>query len=510
MKGFLKGILMIAIALCIFWCYSSKASAEEYEYSYDFSYTSYVDDPYIDWHQRHWILKSTGPFCFYISSENGVPVLFILMSADVEVEAFLRTSYKDEEIGITDSHNTTTWSYKHQKLYFEYLSNVESLSLISVPIFKDLETAENYLITLDDEEKVNKFVPEWEDAQTNNSFWLSNFIADNSINCTWSGLACDSPVIQEEINNYENSYVKVEFYYCPLDELGNVVSYSEYSYYKVSDNGFFIPWEEAQSNNNMRYLQYMKVIPYYYNLDDTTARLYMGQYSIVYYNPDGTLSYYSQNQNEITGGQGGKRRDTKYLNDFFLTGVEINKTLFSNMLITWTGTTVLPLVPDNDTQVIATYCFYDNTMNVNVAEYKTTTIGSGSVKIDYIALSELCEKNGWVWDCQIRLTPTYLSNGILYIGEQSVVDLNTGIVTNESDSGGGTVIKEDVTGVNNLDTDNLLQYSSYAFSIIKGLVNSMGTLPALYATVFAFLPSIFIQSMGVILIIAIVLRVLGR
>lgn len=384
----------------------------------------------------------------------------------------------------------------------------------SFPIFDSKEALKTYLATGDDSGQVNKLKPDFDDAEFDSGLSFNRFMADNQISASWQGIVHSvSSVIQQEISASENAFVVVDFAYALKDYPTTVTTGVRHSqYYKISDNGFCIDWEDVQSENSVEYLYYIKVTPYYYVSDKTTGFLKYGNSSVAYYNPDGTLSKYTTTQNNASNSASSLREGTRYLNDFFLSGVAINTRLSSDMIITWTGTTTLPLVPDSDTLVIASYCAYggDGTTTLNTFEYKTTTINSGSVVIDYLAISRECEEKGYVWDCEIRLTPCYTIDKVLYIGEQTVVNCNTGNITNESDDGNGTISKDDVTGLGNFDIDNITQYASYAFNLLSSLVNSMGSLPALFGTVFCFIPSFYIQAIGALLLIILILRVLGR
>lgn len=391
----------------------------------------------------------------------------------------------------------------------------------NIPLFDTYEAALSFVRDGDTSGQINKpevgiSVPDISTTQANQSISLLDFSADNQINVSWSGIT-EQKNFSDEVETTNNSFVTVDFGFADKDNPSNVILKSYDRAFKINDLGFYIPINDVLTLSEGKYLQYIKVTPYHYNLDDVTGRLYKGNASYAYYDSEQNLSWYDEVKIDIANISGaGKRRGTVYLSNFYLSGVSVsNYDLLGTRKISWTGTTKdadVILVPDDDTAVIVTYIVYNNDSDKSTTPmtYSTTTIGEGSIHVNYAKLIEESENNDFFWNGKIRLTPTYLSNGILYIGEQTVIDLSDNSITNEGTSEDGSLLQEDMSNAAYIDSNSITNYTNTFINYLKVLVSQLGQLPALYSAVFSFLPSIYIDSIGVMFLLILILRILGR
>lgn len=205
-----------------------------------------------------------------------------------------------------------------------------------------------------------------------------------------------------------------------------------------------------------------------------------------------------------------------YLNDFYLKNVSVGKMdILGRRNISWTSTTrdadVL-LVPDSDTIVVASFMVVNNDEESSTTqnEYKTVTIGSCGFQFLIEDIFEITDNQDCKWDGKLRLCPMYYSNGYLYVGELTVIDVLNDKVTNEGLDDEGNLKQEDVTPDATIDNNTIVNYTNTFLSYLKTLVSQIGELPSLFAVVFAFIPGIYLNVIGIIFIIILILRVLGR
>lgn len=205
-----------------------------------------------------------------------------------------------------------------------------------------------------------------------------------------------------------------------------------------------------------------------------------------------------------------------YLNDFYLKNVSVGKMdIFGKRNISWTSTTrdadVL-LVPDRDTLVVATYIVENNDAENTTTpyEYKTVTIGANGFQFEVSDIFDMTDNSDCKWDGKLRLCPIYYSNGYMYVGELTVIDVLNDKVINEGVDDEGNFKQEDVTPDATVDNNTMVNYTNTFLSYLQTLIGQIGELPSLFAVVFAFIPAIYLNVIGVIFIIILILRVLGR
>lgn len=355
--------------------------------------------------------------------------------------------------------------------------------------------------------------------QGNNSIKLIDYNVTKDFKAVWSGL--DGIGSQSSTH----SFIEFEVGYALSSSPGNVSSKSVVKERcLVSSGSFQIPSSYVQADSN-KYVLYVKATPYHYNGDDPTFRLYRGSPSYKYFDENGDPSWDYTDTSDVISGGGGLRRGTVNLTDFLLSGVSVKDSLLGYSTITWTGTTKdsdLLFVPESDTAVIATYILTNKEgekYKYTPVTYGTTTINAGKININVAKLVDEAQKSGEVWDMEIRLTPTYTSNGILYIGEQTVCHMTNKTVKNETTNPDGSlkidditdnIVPGDVDGKVEITADDLAGYTNTFVSFLKGLINAMGQIPQLIGTVFSFLPDMYRNAIGILFIVILILRILGR
>ena len=216
--------------------------------------------------------------------------------------------------------------------------------------------------------------------------------------------------------------------------------------------------------------------------------------------------------------------DTVTLNDFFLSNVKLVKEfVVSNVgyyKITWNGTTRssdLVFIPDSDTAVIAVIILTDSFGNISNKTVATTTIGKGFFRFNIDELLDYEDESSLYWDGFIYVMPTFKRNGDLYMGQYSVVNaLNGDIYQDTIDESDGSLHRELVSSENtaavsgSFSSSSLIDYVNEGFNFLNSLVVMMKDFPALVAAVFQFIPSVYINAIGVMLIIMLIARILGR
>lgn len=355
--------------------------------------------------------------------------------------------------------------------------------------------------------------------QGNNSIKLIDFNVDKNFKASWSGL----DGIGSQTSKY--SFIEFEVAFSSNTSPGNVLTKKVVKERcSISKGSFQIPSEYTTFDSNS-YVLYVKATPYHYNGDNPSHRLYKGSVSYKYFNNDGTPSLDYSDSTDLPSGGGGIRRGTVNLTDFLLSGVSVKDSLLGYSTITWTGTTKdndLLFIPESDTLVIASYILTTKNgddYKYTPVTYTTTTINAGKINVNVAKLVEEAQKSGEAWDMQIRLTPAYTSNGILYMGEQTVCHMTDKSVKNETTTPDGSIKIDDVTnnvvpgdvdGKVEITADDLAGYTNIFVSFLKGLISAMGQIPQLLGTVFSFLPDMYRNAIGILFVVILILRILGR
>ena len=482
-----------------------------------------------------------------------------------------RDFYQDDVLENHDTGYTALRYYIDVDSYSSYGSEHTIFNKIyNFKIFETEQDARRYLETGDTSGWINEddFILTYtelqdaiDNAQCNSEISFIDFSADNSVFASWAGLDgvtdfhidYETGHFTEEPGTYENAFIKVEFGYADKNNAGVLASSQiNRQIYMVKDGSFSIPMSsilEGKSENY--YLLYLKATPYVYNNDDVTARLYEGNSEFVYFDPDQNVSWRDVVKAGLSG-SAGSRRGTVFLNDFYLSDVICKRNFEGTYTISWSGSTKdsdLLFIPREDTLVMSFYTLFDKqgnlvnlepgnsnnrfvswlyglgagsfwgsgleaTMNAfNILE--TVRISDNSVTVQVKQLLNLVDNSEYAWDGTIGVSPAYYDHGMLYIGQTTYVNLATGSVVNEGVNEDGSLKYEDVTqhgsgGTGGFSASDLLNNTNIFYSYLSGVVSGMGQLPAMFAAVFSFLPAIYINSIGILLVLILLLRLLGR
>lgn len=354
---------------------------------------------------------------------------------------------------------------------------------------------------------------------------LLDFTANNSIRASWSGLTKGTLEL-------EDTYVVVEFVYKPID--GNtlvtpVVTVTYDEIFDISAGGFFVSWLDLQNYDSNYYLSCMKVTPV--GTDSASGITYKGQTSSILYDTTGSVIVSSLNDEafgSIHGG-GGAENGTEILSDFYLDGVRIVKSpLVEIDTIKWnrcTNNVEYLTVPDSDTLVLCSVVLYDSDLNIVIEEYASTTIGEGQIKVNWGDLEQKYSESDYMWNYEVRLTPGYRIDNKLCIGQQTVINIANSTILNEGIDSDDNFVMDDVTddyadwsdnsildNASNFmsDSEGFAKYVSTFFGFVYSLVGLMGDIPLIIGTVFSFLPSFYSDMLGMVFIIIVICRVLGR
>lgn len=204
--------------------------------------------------------------------------------------------------------------------------------------------------------------------------------------------------------------------------------------------------------------------------------------------------------------------------DFYLSNVKLSKDLIGYYKISWQGTTRssdLIYVPDSDTLVVAAIALEDSSGNIINQEVASTTIGKGYFYFDVDKLLDQDRESAYYWDGMIYLMPTFTKEGDLYMGQYTVVDALSGdIYRDVLDKDNETVHRDPVEPSGSSDSSfgisSMSDYISTGFNFLSDLIKMMGSFPALFASVFQFMPDIYVKAIGTMLIVIFIGRILGR
>lgn len=472
------------------------------------------------------------------------------MRYDTVLDYYLYCNYRRDSDALqlswgTESNPKTDY-FSEASEFFLYSADLDEFLETDGYVFDSLSSARAYFLygntggVLKEPDDSIGYDPDLDSARDSALTVLIDFKADSSIGCTWSGLDGATDIDYETGERVEattrNAFIAFEFGISSYSNPGKVYKVVKYDkYIRVSKKSMYVD-SSSILNPSTSYLLYVKATPYTYSNDDINGRLRKGYSSYVYFNSDGKPSWTDVTKDQVDDDDSpdGRRRGTVNLSDFYLKDVQMKNGFLSNLnekisdilslgrvTIFWSGTTKdtdLLLVPDSDTVVVVTYIVTNPDLSYTVKTYDTCTIGKGKIYIDYGKLVNESENNNYSWDGDIWLTPAYTVNGLLYTGEPTIVNIGDGTVRRPVPNDDGSIREEDVTpdpsnpGLNNSDNiiSDLLSYGKTFTSFISSLITSLGALPSLFSAVFSFLPSIYYETFGVLLIVVLILRILGR
>lgn len=404
----------------------------------------------------------------------------------------------------------------------------------NVPIFSTIEDAEKYFINGDDSGILNK--PDYENISTyDDTFGLTGFTADNTITASWTGTTHD-----DKASEYAEMFVELTAGYAYIEAPGQVVTTEPYvGEYLIADKTFTKLRSELEVTDETLFLRCLKVTPYYKYESGWLSTPYKGVPSYVYLNPDGSLDSID------TGEDNYVVEDTT----FYLKNVSATYTggsyIFgeSQKQIYWSGTSkdsLLGSVPPEDTLVVVCFVGYDENLNTKIFSYEELceyklgmTLNDIRIKRGWNNTSnsftfytdtafEMLEGQGYTFDGEVLLYPFFTLDGVLYEGRCSVVNVVNGeikeIITDKDGNQEEVIIKPPETdsdgnvsgGGNDFAVGDIGDAPSYMLNLLNAFMGLIGAVPNLLSAVFPFLPIEIIYLISSGLVVAVIMRILGR
>ncbi len=213
--------------------------------------------------------------------------------------------------------------------------------------------------------------------------------------------------------------------------------------------------------------------------------------------------------------------------DFYLTDVNLKKPPVLNIgkpyyTITWTG--INRTLPDIDEKHKGVNIYFNMHDKYDESNIKRVHVDHAYIYgKKYILKTEKIEEIEELYDMsfegEIILIPYYAENQREYYGYEERINVYSGAIVSSGlniDEEENEYIeeierqKDYVNNSNIVNSENIGDYVGYAFTYVKDISKSIGQLPDLISKVFGFMPDIYFNVLAIALIIAVVLRILGR
>lgn len=378
--------------------------------------------------------------------------------------------------------------------------------------------------------------PDYENISTDDdTFKLTGFNADNTITASWTGTTHD-----DKSEEYAEMFVELTAGYAYVDAPEQVVATEPYvGEYDIADKTFTKLCSELEVTDETLFLRCLKVTPYYKYESGFLSTPYKGVPCYVYLNADGSIDSVD------TGEDNYVVEDTT----FYLKNVTATYTggsyLFgeSQKQIYWSGTSkdsLLSSVPPEDTLVVVCFVGYDENLNTKIFSYEELceyelgmTLNDIRIKQGWYTTSnsftfytdtafEMLEGQGYTFDGEVLLYPFYTLDGVLYEGRCSVVNVVNGEIKEVITDGDGNqeevIIKPPETdsdgnvsnGGNDYTIDDIGDAPTYMLNILGAFMGLIGAVPNLLGAIFPFLPVEIRYLISAGLVVAIIMRVIGR
>lgn len=462
-----------------------------------------------------------------------------------------RLNAKYEVINTTSSSSSQNfYNLDHIKNggYVQFVCSVWKPLETNIPIFSTLDQAENYFLTGDKTGQINKPDLNLDDNEfLKSDLGLHDFIGSNYVNAMWSNelttiLGMHDIFVDVSVG-YSN--IKSPDIILRIDNIDSDIPLSDYMWTKKLSS---IPVPDKDM-----FIRYIRFTPYYYKSDPGYYE--HGKSSYIYLTRNGDLDYvYSEpteDSNNASHGGGGSNEgnhsiidkdisdyDTYSehltLPDFKLSDVSYS-IVGSYLTIKWIDVTEpgeILFVPDNMTQVACFGYEYDINLKPSTFDFipdKRVTIGDHKISINLDKMFKKYEENDLEWDFKIHLTPIFAREDRdgklrLYSGGEIIVDVVKGEINDVYyDENGNEIINQigtesklgdmigDIISPSEdsenpgfvLTFDNLMSLFSGFPQLITSLINFVGSIPGLLASVFSFLPSSIASCVSLLCIVSI-------
>lgn len=552
MKENLKIIVVLLIALFVFgYCshdVNAEESTEEYPYVESFVYggTSYDREGNVTATvTRNYIVKSAGEFdilafkyyedatskgeafirvncSFYIVPLNGNsnPVYVsddggatwnehklsstkVARSADSDEYVNLSCYGGWHSLWITDMYNDGNGLYRS---FSGYITHPCHFASSNWGVNEVLYNYANENTNVYNEQHSIEF--DWETALENNTVALDGFCASyvgDTVATSWTGIS--SRVA--DISDYKNMYVLLSL---GFKRAGESEIYHDTVFLKYSDMGGGVSVSKYLPADDMD-LYSVKATPYYYSGDDLSNTCYSCIPSYVYFGPQSfDESMIDDNVN------------LGYLQDVTWTLDTTDTMPFTQYdIVTWSvdvpddDTQIEVIIKDTDSGTQSTLHTYDGLIFYNDGRFTIDRVVTGADchdeiyirKIKYDYDRRVYYVGGWT-----RIICKPAGGNIITTGSMNKDDTNTfdkDIMSDDSYDYGMSI---DGTYDDKLDwTDNVALEDmsiNWLMDFMTGIVNSLGAVPKFIATIFGFLPTPIIYTLGGLLVICVLLRILGR
>jgi len=365
-------------------------------------------------------------------------------------------------------------------------------------------------------------------CEVDNEFVLKGFQPDadgNTISATWTGASKDLSLF-EETNVYFQigTGIRGESYItCSMesDTLFDIIPISDFNF------NFALSYLEKQHIYSEHYVSCLRVIPTY----KVNGKLVRGNYIDIFLNEDGFIS--SMDKDGYV--------DIVDLDDFYFYDVNISKPLetnlgIANFDISWSGTSYDSVIAERDENGLAIENFVDVTLigltvKNGVGDYKAfllsdytdslilvrnqNTYNGNTFTINLEECVKICESEGYTFTGDVYLVPSYRKNDTIYRGLTKIVSLTHETVTDPNTppsdgggNGGGDIDLPPIPDVG--DIGSVGNVFDYMISLFKSFMSGVGQVPSLLSSLVPFIPSQIIGLLCLGLLVAIILRLLGR
>lgn len=369
---------------------------------------------------------------------------------------------------------------------------------------------------------------EWEDGikplpERDETLQFVDFQSDEWVRASWTGTTHDDKIGTD----YDSITYEVRFSYARVGGRPDDIQEEEvWTRDGIVSSG---TWSRKYSllthENEELYLRYVKFTPLAHK-GEFTCR---GKTEIQKFTENGEED---PREDELT---------YKQVDDFYLKGLstEYNDVLYTT-LVTWTGTTYDHLVcnvPLDKTHLTIQACCYDNNMDIVWVDVEDI-LWDGEIQrlrysiddawnrisFDNLKIHDYANAHGLVWSGRVYMKPVffYEPHNCIYQGATQVIDLTGGEIevnpeptpmplpsptpddgTDDGDGDDDGFLPDD----DDLTPDNALEW---VWKVLENLYKQLGQFPQLMYNLFPYIPVEIYHILGIMLLLVILLRILGR
>lgn len=370
---------------------------------------------------------------------------------------------------------------------------------------------------------------EWEDGvkplpERDEDFQFVDFKSDEWVRASWSGTTYD-----DKAGDYDSITYEVRLSYARVGGRPDDIQEEEV----LTRDGIISSgtWSKKYSllthENDGLYLRYAKFTPLAHK-GGFTCR---GKTEIQSFTEDGSDD---PREDKLT---------YKQVDDFYLKGLTVDYSdLLYTSTVTWTGTTYDHLicnVPLDKTHLTIQACCYDNNMDIVWVDVEDI-LWDGEIQrlrysiddawnrisFDNLKIHDYANAHGLVWNGKVYMKPVffYEPHNCIYQGATQVIDLTGGKIEvnpepapmplpsptpddGTDDDDGGDDDDGFLPDDDDLTPDNALEW---VWKVLRNLYKQLGQFPQLMYNLFPYIPVEIYHILGIMLLLVILLRILGR